>query len=145
MYMHNWCHSIVSGILYIHRHNYNVQLYMAHSPCFISPCRFPFVSPFAPFYYLEPSCCHRIRPPWSQVACKLTSPVPTLCPTLPPPNSQNPNCPAPYYDDLRNNPASSVRNTNIDTDTVCGHWNSAIFVLSQHSSYCTRCKKIRAC
>ncbi len=38
----------------------------------------------------NPPCCDRIRPPRSQVACKLTSPFSTLSPTLPPPNSQNP-------------------------------------------------------
>ncbi len=38
----------------------------------------------------NPPCCDRIRPPRSQVACKLTSPFSTLSPTLPPPYSQNP-------------------------------------------------------
>jgi hypothetical protein len=64
-------------------------MYMAHSPCFIdSPCLFPFPTPFSLTW--NPLCCDRIRPPRSQVACKLTSPFLTLFPTLPPPNFQNP-------------------------------------------------------
>jgi hypothetical protein len=40
-------------------------------------------------------------PPWSQVACKLTSPFPSPPHSLPIPNSQHPrfNC-APYYDGI---------------------------------------------
>jgi hypothetical protein len=85
MYMHNWYHSNVSSILYIHGHNCNVQLYMAYSPCFVSLCRFPFASPSGPSLLTwNPPSCDRIRSPRSQVACKLTSPVPTLCPNPPP-------------------------------------------------------------
>ncbi len=52
---------------------------------FISPCRLPFVSPSGPrLLTWNPPSCDRIRPPRSQVACKLTSPVPTLYPNLPP-------------------------------------------------------------
>jgi hypothetical protein len=52
---------------------------------FISPCRLPFVSPSGPFLLTwNPPSCDRIRPPRSQVACKLTSPVPTLYPNPPP-------------------------------------------------------------
>ncbi len=41
---------------------------MAQSPCFLSP-------PSNPLYLLgNPPSCDRIRPLWSQVACKLTSP-----------------------------------------------------------------------
>jgi hypothetical protein len=79
---------------------------------FISPCRFPFIFPFDPFLLTwNPPSCDRIRPPRSQVACKLTSSVPTLYPNPPPSKFPNPNCPAPYYDDLRNNRASSVWNS----------------------------------
>ncbi len=38
----------------------------------------------------NPPCCDRIRPPWSQVTRKLTSPFSTLSHSLPTPNSQYP-------------------------------------------------------
>jgi hypothetical protein len=49
----------------------------------------PLLIPFAPFsnpllLTWNPPSCDRIRPPWSQVACKLTSPFPTLSPNPPP-------------------------------------------------------------
>ncbi len=91
--MHSWYQSNVSSILYIHGHNCNyttIQLcttiYGAFplllSPlAFISPCRFPFVSPLLPSLLTwNPPSCDRIRPPRSQVACKLTYPVPTPLP-----------------------------------------------------------------
>ncbi len=85
---------------------------MVHSPCFYLPLPAPLFSPLYPLLLTwNPPSCDRNRPPRSQVACKLTSLVPPFPQTLPPPNSQNPNCPAPHYDDLRNNPVSSVRNT----------------------------------
>ncbi len=92
-------------------YNYTRRIPLA----FISPCWFPFASPWSPFSALlltwNPPSCDRIRPPRSQVACKLTSLDPTLSPNPPPPNSQNPSYPAPHWDDLRKNPASSVRNS----------------------------------
>jgi hypothetical protein len=96
MYIHNWYHSNVSIILLCTR--IQVAIYVAHSPCFFFPLAdsplFPLCSPFQPLVLTwNPPSCDRIRPPRSQVACKLTSPVPTLFPTLPPPNSQNPNYP----------------------------------------------------
>ncbi len=95
MHMHNWYHSNVTSILYIHGHNCNVQLYMVHSPCFVSPCSFPFVSPSGPSLLTwNPPSCDRIRPPRSQVACKLTSPVPTLCPNPPPSKFPEPQLPS---------------------------------------------------
>jgi hypothetical protein len=69
-------------------------------------------SPFSlfpnPFYLLgNPPCCDRIRPPWSQVACKPTSP--SL--TLPTPSPFQIPCTqviyTPHYDDLKT-PASPV-------------------------------------
>jgi hypothetical protein len=48
MYMHDWYHSNVSGILYIHGHNCNVQLYTVHSPCLYLPLQVPLCLPFAP-------------------------------------------------------------------------------------------------
>jgi hypothetical protein len=52
---------------------------------FISPCWFPFAPPSNSLYLLgNPPSCDRIRPPWSQVACKLTSPFSTLSPIPPP-------------------------------------------------------------
>jgi hypothetical protein len=98
MHIYNWYHSITTGI---HLHTQiQITMYMVHSPCFIvSPCWFPLLIPLAPLsnplsnplsLTWNPPCCDRIRPPRSQVACKLTSPFLTLSPTLPPPNSQNP-------------------------------------------------------
>ncbi len=64
---------------------------------FISPCQFPFSPPLYPLLLTwNPPSCDRICPPRSQVACKLTSLVPPFTQTLPPLNSQNPNCPAPH-------------------------------------------------
>jgi hypothetical protein len=60
-------------------------MYTAHSPCFLSPLAdsplFPFSNPSLLTW--NPPCCDRIRPPRSQVACKLTSPLSTHSP-LPP-------------------------------------------------------------
>jgi hypothetical protein len=52
-------------------------------------CWIPFCSPFAPpsespLLTWNPPSCDRIRPPRSQVACKLTSPFSTLSPIPPP-------------------------------------------------------------
>ncbi len=96
-YMHNWYHSNVSSILYTHGHNCNVQLlYTWRIPlAFISPCRFPFVSPLLPSLLTwNPPSCDRIRPLRSQVACKLTSPVPTLYPNPPPSKFPEPQLPS---------------------------------------------------
>ncbi len=77
--------------------SYNIQLYMAYSPCFNLPLPISLSSPLYPLLLTwNPPSCDRNRPPRSQVACKLTLPCPTLHPTLPPPNSQNPNCPTPH-------------------------------------------------
>jgi hypothetical protein len=55
-------------------------------------------SPFAPLFdplllTWNPPSCDRIRPPQSQVACKLTSPDPTLSPPSPFQLPQTPNTP----------------------------------------------------
>jgi hypothetical protein len=65
---------------------------MAQSPCFLSPLADSLLLPlFNPLYLLgNPPSCDRIRPPRSQVACKLTSPFSTLSHSLPHPNSQYP-------------------------------------------------------
>ncbi len=69
--------------------NTDYNIYMAQSPCFLSPLADPFCSPFwSPLLTWNPPSCDRIRPPWSQVACKLTSPFPTLSPI--PPHCQIP-------------------------------------------------------
>jgi hypothetical protein len=62
-----------------------ITLYMAQSPCFLSPLADSlFAPPFSPLYLLgNPPSCDRIRSPRSQVACKLTSlsqPFPNLSP-----------------------------------------------------------------
>ncbi len=70
-------------------------------PLLLSPLADSLLLPLlTPFYLLgNPPSCDRIHPPWSQVACKLTSPFPTLFP-IPPPSK------------FPGNPASLVRNRN---------------------------------
>jgi hypothetical protein len=85
VYIHNWYHSNVSGILCMYGHR--LQCTIIHgafllllSPLADSPSS-PLCSPFNPLLLTwNPPSCDRIRPPRSQVACKLTSPVPTLSP-----------------------------------------------------------------
>jgi hypothetical protein len=65
-----------------------ITIYMAHSPCFPY---LPLLIPLAPLTPLSgpplltwnPPSCDRIRPPRSQVACKLTPPIPPCPQTLP--------------------------------------------------------------
>jgi hypothetical protein len=69
--------------------NINYNIHGAIPLLFISPCWFRFAPPLNPLYLLgNPPSCDRIRPPWSQVACKLTSPFSTLSPI--PPSSKFP-------------------------------------------------------
>jgi hypothetical protein len=72
--MHNWYHSSISSIPYIHRHGLQCTTIHGVSPLFLSPLA---SSPFLPLCPLlltwNPPCCDRNRPPRSQVACKLTS------------------------------------------------------------------------
>jgi hypothetical protein len=83
--------------------NYNVHLYMAHFPLLLLPLA---NSPLSPLLLTwNPPSCDRNRPPRSQVACKLTPFAPPFTQLFPPsPDSQKPNCPAPYYNDLGNIP-----------------------------------------
>ncbi len=93
-------------------YNYTWRIPLA----FISPCWFPFVPPLTPFYLLGTllavtGSVHlglRLLINWPPLSQPSTQ-------TLPLPNSQNPTYPAPHYDDLRNNPASSVRNIKVLT------------------------------
>ncbi len=76
MHIYNWCHSITTGIPLCTWTQ--ITIYMAHSPCFLSPLTNSPLLPFAPLsnpslLTSNPPCCDRIRPPRSQVACKLTS------------------------------------------------------------------------
>ncbi len=83
MNIYNWYHSNASAILYIHEHRLHYT-YGAFPLLFVSPCWFPFVPLSNPLLLTwNPPSCDRIRPPRSQVACKLTSPVPTLSPNPP--------------------------------------------------------------
>jgi hypothetical protein len=119
---------------------------MAHSPCFVLPLLIPLCSPFNPLLLTwNPPSCVRIRSPRSQVACKLTSPVPTLSPNPPPPNSQNPNYPAPHWDDLKLNPASSVRNMKPAWNCEISQWNvwNCYAWEKNISNYQTRQKNVR--
>ncbi len=52
LYVHDWYHSYVSSILTYTNMSYNVQLCMAHSPYFISPCWSSLALPFVLFYLL---------------------------------------------------------------------------------------------
>jgi hypothetical protein len=89
MHISNWYHSNITGIHYIHEHN--LYVHSAFPLLYYLPLLIPF-APLSnpPSLTWNPPCCDRIRPPRSQVACKLTSPFSTLSPTLPPPISQNP-------------------------------------------------------
>ena len=131
MHIYNWYHSLLQSFRYIHRID---RLCTRLSPC--SPC-FPFhllgtllavtgsVHLFLgllvnwPLYFPHlpiwpPPSCDRNRPPQSQVACKLTPFAPPFTQLFPPsPDSQKPNCPAPYYNDLGNIPALVIRNTTL--------------------------------
>jgi hypothetical protein len=73
------------AFFYVHEHR--LQNIWRIPLAFSSPLADSPLSPFAPLSppstYLEPPSCDRIRPPRSQVACKLTSPVPTLSPNPP--------------------------------------------------------------
>jgi hypothetical protein len=62
---------------------------MVQSPCFLLPLLIP-LCPLSLFPLLtwNPPSCDRIRPPWSQVTRKLTSPFSTHSHSLPTPNSQ---------------------------------------------------------
>ncbi len=63
---------------------------MAHSPCFfpLAPLSNPLLLTW------NPPSCDRIRSPRSQVACKLTSPFPTLSPNPPPSKFPEPRIPS---------------------------------------------------
>ncbi len=80
---------------------------MAHSPLLFTPLAnsplFPFLTPF----YLLGTLLAVTGS--VHLGLRLLVNWPPLS-HPPPPNSQNPNSPAPHYDDLRTNPASSVRN-----------------------------------
>jgi hypothetical protein len=60
-------------------YTFRSTVHVALSPCFFSPCWLPFAPlSYSPLLTWNPPCCDRICPPWSQVACKLTSPSLTL-------------------------------------------------------------------
>jgi hypothetical protein len=99
MYMHNWYHSNVSGILYIYGHRLQCTTIHGAFPLLLSPLGDsplpPLCSPFNPLLLTwNPPSCDRIRPPQSQVAYKLTSPVPTLSPNPPPSKFPEPQLPS---------------------------------------------------
>ncbi len=99
MQIYNWYHLNVSGIPYVHGHRLQCYNYTWRIPlAFISPCCSPLSPPWSPFGPLlltwNPPSCDRIHPPQSQVACKLTSPVPTLCPNPPPSKFPEPQLPS---------------------------------------------------
>jgi hypothetical protein len=87
MHIYNWYQSVQQAFFYIHNHRlqYTRRIPLAFLlPLLISPCS-PFAPPSNPLLLTwNPPSCDRIRPPRSQVACKLTSPFPTLSPNPPP-------------------------------------------------------------
>jgi hypothetical protein len=83
MHIYNWYHSNVAGIHYVHE--YRLQCTWRIPLAFYLPLLIPFCPLSDPSLLTwNPPSCDRIRPPWSQVACKLTSPFPTLSPIPPP-------------------------------------------------------------
>jgi hypothetical protein len=85
MHINNWCHSNVTDVHYVHE--YGLQYTWRNSLLFYLPLLNPFCSPFeSPLLTWNPPSCDRIRPPWSQVACKLTSPFSTLSQPFPHPS-----------------------------------------------------------
>ncbi len=53
MYIHNWCHSSISGILYIHRHRLQCTAIYGAFPLLLSPlASSPFLPLCTPFYLL---------------------------------------------------------------------------------------------
>jgi hypothetical protein len=97
--MHNCYHSNISGILYVHGHELQCTTIHGALPLLLSPLADPFClplcSPFSPLLLTwNPPCCDRIRPPRSQVACKLTSLDPTLSPNPPPSKFPEPQLPS---------------------------------------------------
>jgi hypothetical protein len=96
---------------------------MAQSPCSFLPLADSPLLPFLVSFYLlgNPPCCDRIRPPWSQVTRKLTSPSstrPIPSPLQIPSTQVNY---APHYDDFKN-PASLVRNMSICLYFFCSYY-----------------------
>ncbi len=82
MHIYSWYHSTFHPFFIYTNTVYNIH--GAFPLLFVSPCWFPFVPLSNPLLLpWNPPSCDRIRPPRSQVACKLTSPVPTLSPNPP--------------------------------------------------------------
>ncbi len=107
--MHNWYHSSISGIPYIHGFDYNVHYTWRTPLAFYLPSLIPLCSPFDPLLLTwNPPSCDRIRPPRSQVACKLTSPVPTLYPNPPPSKFPEPQL-----------PSASLRRPQVESGVFC--------------------------
>jgi hypothetical protein len=123
MHIYNWYHSNTTGI-HLHR---RIQI--------VCTWRIPLalLSPLAPLVPLfrslsltwNPPCCDRIRPPRSQVACKLTSPFSTLSSTLPPPNSQNPGYQRLTKTTLR---LRRLLSGTVSLQRLVQHWHSGIMV-----------------
>jgi hypothetical protein len=122
IYVHNWYHSNVSGIPYIHGHRLQCTTIHGAFPLLLSPLAgFP-LSPLRPLFNplllpWNPPSCDRIRPPQSQVACKLTSPVPTLSSNPPPSKFLEPQ-----------SPSASLRRPQVE---------SGVFCPEQYSCRCT--------
>jgi hypothetical protein len=87
MHIYNWYHSSITGIHYVHEHNYNESRIIPFFLLFSIPLCSPFVSPLLTW---NPPCCDRIRPPRTQVARKLTSPFPLPGSYTPPFQSPDP-------------------------------------------------------
>jgi hypothetical protein len=92
MHTYNWYHSNVTGIHYVHKHRlqYTWRIPLA----FLFPLADSLLSPFYPLLLTwNPPSCDRIRPPRSQVACKLTPPSQSF-PNPPPSKFPEPRLPS---------------------------------------------------
>jgi hypothetical protein len=97
MHIYNWYHSkrLKHSFMYT---NTDYNIHGAFPLLFLLPLLIPLCLPLLPLHPLlltwNPPSCDRISPPRSQVACKLTSSVPTLSPNPPPSKFPEPQLPS---------------------------------------------------
>jgi hypothetical protein len=107
--------------------NTDYNIYGAFPLHFVSPCWFPFVPLSNPLLLTwNPPSCDRIRPPRSQVACKLPSPVPTLSPNPPPSKFPEPQL-----------PSASLRRPQVEYGIFCPE--QVLYIQFRYAEYCTVC------
>jgi hypothetical protein len=123
MQIYNWYHSIVSSIPYIHRHRLQCTTIHGTFPLLLPPLADSPLSPFSTPFLLtwNPPSCDKIRPPRSQVACKLTSPVPTLSPNPPPSKFPEPQL-----------PSASIRRPQEESGVFCQEQYKLLYCISRN-------------